>query len=80
MTALSDLTGTNATLTLFGVETEPGRLLALGYHAERSLRAGRVFLDATGRKYRLTRKLRRGLYAVGLPGAELDAPVALEAA
>jgi len=80
MKPIIDLRGTNATLTLFGAETDDD-LLALGYHADRTLRAGRIFLDERGKRYRLTASLRAGLYAVGIPGkAALEQPVRLEAA
>lgn len=79
MKPLIDLTGSNASLTLFGVDTSDG-LTALGYHADKPLRAGRVF-TFEGTRYRLADKLAPGIKAVGLPGkAALERPVRLEEA
>ena len=75
-----DLRGRNAALTLFGVEQDDG-IVALGYHADKKLRAGRVFTDDSGKRYRLVEALPAGLRAVGLPDRSLlERPVRLEAA
>ena len=63
----------------FGVDDIDTGIAALGYYAPAPLRAGRVVIGADERRYR-TPAVRAGIYAIGLPNHELEAPLILEAA
>lgn len=66
-------------VALFGVEEQDdGTVLALGIHAPRPLRAGRVLLDPTGHPHTLTTAVPGGLSLLGgPPGHTLEAPITL---
>lgn len=72
-------TRTGAPIALFGVEPQDdGTVLALGAHAPRPLRAGRVLLDPAGHPHTLTTAVPGGLSLLGgPPGHTLEAPITL---